>query len=110
MLAAEGVFARQAAPAPARFYAAKLFGLDVLLDADGAPWLIEMQRKPAAIGSALVEKINGGMFSTVFRMTSCRLIEDGMSPERSTAILADPKAREHEIERENRGLFVPITP
>lgn len=109
MLAADGLFARQAAAAPARSFPAKLFGLDVLLDANGAPWLIEMQRKPAAAGSPLVEKISGELFSTIFRMTTGPLVADGTAPERQAAILADPAAREREIESEQRGLFIPLT-
>ena len=46
MVHAEGVFAAQAKH-PRRSFPFKLFGLDVLIDADAKPWLIEAQRKPA---------------------------------------------------------------
>ncbi|WP_371418393.1 CDC27 family protein, partial [Methylocapsa sp. S129] len=46
MVAADGLFKRQAKAAPRRAFPPKLFGLDVLVDADGKPWLIEAQRKP----------------------------------------------------------------
>lgn len=98
----EGMFARQAGRGPARAYAPKLFGLDVLLDADGHPWLLEIQTSPAAIGPPLVNRINGEMFKTVFEMTVAPL---GLGE------TADPDAiarRELEIEQANRGLFTPL--
>ncbi len=111
LLAADGLFARQAASAPARAFAPKLFGLDVLIDADGHPWLIEMQRSPAARGAPLVERINAEMFHTVFRMTHGLLIDDATAPEQIAALRADDgarRAREAEIEVANRGKFVPL--
>ena len=50
MLRRDGFFARQVAAGPARSYGPKLFGFDMLLDADAHPWLIEVQAKPAAVG------------------------------------------------------------
>ena len=110
MLEAEGLFAGQAA-APKRSYMPKLFGLDVLIDADGAPWLIEMQLIPAARGSALVERLNGAMFETIFAMSQGLLANDATSAEDLARLRTDPAAiaaRELEIETANRGLFVEL--
>ncbi|WP_394762280.1 CDC27 family protein [Phenylobacterium sp.] len=111
LLAAEGLFARQAASGPARAFAPKLFGLDVLIDADGHPWLIEMQRTPAARGAPLVDRINAEMFNTCFRMTHFPLIDDATPPELIAALRTDDTARrrrEAEIEATQRGKFVPL--
>ena len=108
MLAADRLFARQST-GPARGFAPKLFGLDVLIDADGHPWLIEMQRKPAASGQALVERINGTLYCDIFRMSQSPLLDDQLSPERVAAILRDPSAlaaRELELETQNAGQFI----
>jgi tetratricopeptide (TPR) repeat protein len=107
----EGLFARQAARGPARSFAPKLIGFDILLDADARPWLIEIQTSPAASGAALVNRINGELFTTVFRMGVGVLAEDGMAPERIAALMRDPAtlaARELEIETGNAGRFVRI--
>ena len=111
LLAADGLFARQAASAPARSFAPKLFGLDVLIDAQGHPWLIEMQRSPAARGAPLVERINAEMFNTVFRMGHGLAIDDATAPDLIAALRTDAAAlrrREAEIEAANRGMFVPL--
>ena len=111
LLAADGLFARQAASAPPRAFAPKLFGLDVLIDAEGHPWLIEMQRTPAARGAPLVDRINAEMFKTVFRMTHSPLIDDATPPDLLAALRADDAARrrrEAEVELANRGMFVPL--
>lgn len=111
LLAADGLFARQAASAPPRAFAPKLFGLDVLIDAEGHPWLIEMQRTPAARGAPLVDKINAEMFATVFRMAQFPLIDDTTSPELLALLRTDDavrRLREAEIEHANRGKFVPL--
>jgi tetratricopeptide (TPR) repeat protein len=110
MLAADGLFARQAA-SPARSFPPKLFGLDVLIDDEGHPWLIEMQRTPAARGQPLVEKINGEMYKNVFAMAHAPLIDDATPPEQVAALRADPavrRAREVELEVAARGKFVPL--
>ncbi|HZZ70089.1 MAG TPA: tetratricopeptide repeat protein [Phenylobacterium sp.] len=111
LLAAEGLFARQAASAPSRAFPPKLFGLDVLIDDEGHPWLIEMQRTPAARGAPLVEKINGEMYVTCFQMTHFTLIDDA-TPEALTAELRsdDTARRRREAEQEfaARGKFVPL--
>ena len=98
----EGFFARQTGHGAPRSYAPKLFGLDILLDADGHPWLLEIQTSPAATGAALVTRINGELFKTIFRMAIAPL---------ALGETADPDAitrRELEIELANRGLFTPL--
>jgi tetratricopeptide (TPR) repeat protein len=111
MIAAEGLFERQAQAAPPRAFTPKLFGLDVLIDEKGEPWLIEMQVKPAAAGAPLVMRINGELFATIFRMSMGQLIDDALPPERRAAIASDPDEcarREREIEEAQRGRFVPL--
>jgi tetratricopeptide (TPR) repeat protein len=111
MLANEGLFTRQAQSGPARAFTPKLFGLDVLIDDSGNPWLLEMQVKPAMAGAPLVGKINGALFATIFRMSVGQLIEDGMKPDQLTNIVFDTGARfrrELDIEIANRGRFVPL--
>ncbi|WP_304177843.1 hypothetical protein [Phenylobacterium aquaticum] len=110
-LRAEGLFARQAAASPPRAFSPKLFGLDVLVDADGHPWLIEMQRAPAARGAPLVERVNGELFCDVFRMSHGPLIEDGMPPDEIARLVSDPQARlerEAQIEAAQRGRFIAL--
>lgn len=111
MLAADGVFARQAALGPSRAFPPKLFGLDVLLDADGHPWLIEMQRTPAARGQPLVERINTALYASIFAMSQAPLIDDTTPPDLAQRLREDDgarRAREVEIELANRGKFVPL--
>ena len=111
MLAADGLFARQAASGPPRAFAPKLFGLDVLVDADGHPWLIEMQRIPAATGIPLVTRINSGMYVSMFNMVQGVAIDDDMPPDQAEAIRSDPeqlRRREVAIELANRGRFVSL--
>ncbi len=111
MLASEGLFAHQAQSGPARAFTPKLFGLDVLIDDSGNPWLLEMQVKPAMAGAALVGKINGELFATIFRMSVGQLLEDGMKPDQLTNIVRDGGARsrrELDLEIAHRGRFVPL--
>jgi tetratricopeptide (TPR) repeat protein len=111
MVASEGLFEHQAKAAPPRAFAPKLFGLDVLVDQGGEPWLIEMQVKPAAAGSPLVARINGELFATVFRMSTGVLIPEAMPASERAKLLADPRAvvrRERAIEEGQRGLFHPL--
>lgn len=110
MIHAEGVFDAQA-KFPRRSFPAKLFGLDVLIDADAKPWLIEAQRKPAMAGSALVGKIAGKALATIFEMGSGFLFDDAMPAERIAAIAKDRAAvarREMEHEIAFRGTFEPL--
>jgi tetratricopeptide (TPR) repeat protein len=109
MLRTDGMFDRQSRKGPARSFVPKLFGMDVLLDKDARPWLIEIQRSPAWGGSPLVKRINRAVATTRLRMAVGRLTPDGKPP--GAAMLADPAAlawREREIEEQNRGDFVPV--
>ncbi|WP_158818016.1 hypothetical protein [Methylocapsa sp. S129] len=111
MVAADGLFKRQAKAAPRRAFPPKLFGLDVLVDADGKPWLIEAQRKPALGGSALLQRINGQMFRTIFEMSCGYALDDAMPAERIALLAKDRAAlaaREAEHEAARRGLFEPL--
>jgi hypothetical protein len=111
LLAADGLFARQAALGPPRGFPSKLFGLDVLVDADGHPWLIEMQRTPAARGQPLVEKINGEMYKSIFAMAQQPLIDDTTPADEAERLRRDDAARrakEHQMELANRGKWVPL--
>ena len=112
MVAADGLFERQAKAAPRRSFPPKLFGLDVLIDADGKPWLIEAQRKPAMSGSALVKRINAQMFRTIFEMSCGYAFDDALGGEQITRLAKDRGAllgREAELEIARRRLFVSLT-
>ncbi len=84
----------------------------MLIDADGKPWLIEAQRKPALGGSALVRKINGRMFQSIFEMSCGFAFDDSMSGEaiakiaKDRAVLAQREA-DHAIAR--KGLCEPVS-
>ena len=111
MLAADGVFARQMKTSPRRAFPPKLFGLDVLVDADGEPWLIEAQRKPALGGAALVQRVNGQMFRTLFEMSAAPAFDDQLPAERIALLAKDRAAliaREAELEAGRKGLFEPL--
>jgi tetratricopeptide (TPR) repeat protein len=110
MVHAEGVFAAQAI-FPRRAFPAKLFGLDVLIDAEAKPWLIEAQRKPAMGGSPLVQKIAGKAMTTIFEMGAGFLFDDSMPAERIASLAKDRAAqiqREQEHEAAFRGQFEPL--
>ena len=102
LIAARGLFAEQNAAGPPRSFVPKLFGLDVLLDRAGRPWLLEMQRKPAASGAPLVNRVNGELFQTILRMQVGVL---GLDDPTDAAV----RRREAEIEWNNRGGFVPLS-
>ena len=107
----EGLFARQAQQGPARAFAPKLIGFDILLDAGGHPWLIEMQTNPAARGAPLVDRINGELFTNIFRMSVGVLAGDAMSASDLEALRRDPAAlaaAEHALETRLRGGFIPL--
>lgn len=110
MVHAEGVFSAQA-KFPRRSFAPKLFGLDVLIDVQGQPWLIEAQRKPAMAGSPLVTKIAGRAMTTIFEMSSGVALDDAMPAERIALLAKDRAAlvqREAEHEAAFRGQFAPL--
>jgi hypothetical protein len=65
----------------------------VLLDADGHPWLIEMQRTPAARGQPLVERINSAMYASVFAMNQAPLIDDTTPADLVERLRTDDGAR-----------------
>ena len=101
-----GILVRQAADHPRYAFPPRAFGLDVLIDAGGEPWLIEYQRNPALTGNPLVNRINGELCNTIFAMSVYTLTHrlDG----RSAAALDNPLLRaaiEAEREHGQRGLF-----
>jgi tetratricopeptide (TPR) repeat protein len=107
MVHAEGVFQAQA-KFPRRSFPSKLFGLDVLVDADAKPWLIEAQRKPAMAGTPLVQKIAGKALTTIFEMGAGFLFDDAMPADRIASLAKDRAAivkREIEHEAAFRGPF-----
>ncbi len=110
MVHAEGIFAQQA-KFPRRSFPFKLFGLDVLIDADAKPWLIEAQRKPAMGGAPLVGKIAGKTMTAIFEMSAGFLFDDSLSAERIAAIAKDRAEmlkREAEHEAAFKGQFEPL--
>lgn len=107
MVHGEGVFVAQS-KFPRRAFPAKLFGLDVLIDADATPWLIEAQRKPAMSGSPLVQKIAGKTLTTIFELSAGLLFDDAMPAERIASLAKDRVAmaqREAQHEAQFRGQF-----
>lgn len=101
-----GLFARQAAEHMRYTFPPRVFGLDVLIDATGQPWLIEYQRNPALGGNPLVNRINGELCRTILAMTAYTLTDkiDGRDP----ASLDNARLREAveaESEHAARGLF-----
>jgi hypothetical protein len=110
MVHAEGVFGAQA-KYPRHAFPTKLFGLDVLIDADAKPWLIEAQRKPAMAGTPLVQKIAGKALTTIFEMGAGFIFDDGMAAERISSLAKDRAAmlkREAEHEAAFKGPFEPL--
>ena len=110
VVVAEGIFAAQSRY-PRRAFPAKLFGLDVLIDADARPWLIEAQRKPAMGGSPLVQKIAAKTFATIFEMSCGFILDDSMPAERIANLAKDRDgiiAREAEHEWALKGAFEPL--
>ena len=106
----EGVFAAQA-KFPRRAFGPKLFGLDVLIDSEATPWLIEAQRKPAMAGTPLVQKIAGKTMTTIFEMGAGLLFDDSMPAERIAALAkdrAEMAKREAQHEIAFRGQFEPL--
>jgi tetratricopeptide (TPR) repeat protein len=108
---ATGLFERQSAMGSPRSFGAKLFGLDVLLDADAKPWLIEIQRSPAWGGQPLAKRINETVSETIVRMTTSPLVDAQMDARQQAVMAGDPGAlmrREEALERAHRGGFVRI--
>jgi tetratricopeptide (TPR) repeat protein len=101
-----GIFKDQAAQHTRYAFPPRAFGLDVLIDAMGQPWLIEYQRNPALSGNPLVNRVNGDLCRNILGMSVCTLGDrlDG----RPIESLNDPVFRNAiEAEREHsvRGLF-----
>ncbi len=82
--------------ATGRAYRPKLIGLDIMLDEDLKPWLIEIQRDPGQTGAGPVNTINARVYDAMFRMTVSRTGK-GDAP----SILA----RERAAEDSNSGPF-----
>ena len=88
-----------------------LSGLDVLIDADAKPWLIEAQRKPALGGSPLMQRLTGQMLRTIFEMSAGFVLDDNMPAEKIASLAKDRAAmarREAEHEFARKGLFEPL--
>ena len=108
-----GLFRDQAAQPAREAYPPKLLGMDVLLDADLQPWLLEAQRTPGQTGSPLIEKINSRLFRTVTAMAVFPLLDPlpaGLSADALHADAAMRKQREATLEYERRGDFVRLIP
>jgi tetratricopeptide (TPR) repeat protein len=84
------VFAGQAREHTRYCFPPALFGLDILIDADGRPWLLECQRNPAMTGNALTNRINARLFAAAFRMAVFCLLDD---LDDDPALLADDTRR-----------------
>ena len=95
-----GLFARQAASPAKRSYSPKFIGIDVVLDADLQPWLLECARMPGQTGTPVVEAINGRLYRTITEMIVHPLGDDPtLWP-----------ARELTAELNRRGAFMPLEP
>ncbi|HEY1720601.1 MAG TPA: hypothetical protein VGG27_05100 [Magnetospirillaceae bacterium] len=104
-----GVFKDQAAKHTRYAFPPRVFGLDVLIDANGQPWLIEYQRNPALSGNPLVNRINIDLCRHILGMTVYTLTDklDGRPPETLNSPLYRD-AVEAEREHATRGLFARI--
>jgi len=70
VVAHSGLFAHQAAAAPSRAFGPKVLGLDVIMDDDLMPWLIEMQRAPGMASDVpMTETINSRLFRACAELT-----------------------------------------
>jgi hypothetical protein len=98
-----GVFAAQAAEHARYCFPPALFGLDILLDRDGRPWLLECQRNPAMTGNPLTNRINAGLFAAAFRMSVFCLLDD---VDDDPALLAD-EARRRALEETKEMTIAP---
>ena len=106
--AGAGIFERQAREHTRYCFPPRLFGLDILLDAAGRPWLLEYQRNPAMGGNPLVARINAQLCATIFQMSVYPLLDGDPA---DSAPLGDPAPRS-QIERAREqavlGLFQPV--
>jgi tetratricopeptide (TPR) repeat protein len=91
VLARTGLFERQRGAG--RAYRPKLLGLDVLLDAELQPWLIEIQRDPGQTGDGPVNTVNGRLFRTMFEMTIAPVGSDDPAAIRAAERAAEMRAR-----------------
>ena len=90
-VAESGVFAAQAREHPRWSFPPVLFALDVLVDRDHRPWLLEVQRNPSMTGSPLVNRLNTELFRAAFSLGVHHLLDTPMT---DPAPLNDPAARE----------------
>lgn len=103
------IFERQVKEHTRYCFPPRLFGLDVLLDETGRPWLLEYQRNPAMGGNPLVARINAHLCANIFQMSVYPMLDD---PAAGTAMLDEPERRiqiERARERLALGAFHPIT-
>ena len=85
------MFAAQAREHPRWSFPPVLFALDVLVDQDHRPWLLEVQRNPSMTGSPLLNRLNAELFRAAFRLGVHHLLN---TPMEDPAPLNDPAARE----------------
>lgn len=104
ILREDGFFQRWSDAGPRRAYPPKVFGMDVLVDADGHPWLLEIQASPAVTGAPLVNRINAGLLRTIFEMSVGVLGREGDRDPTDAEIAA----RELALETSNMGQFEPL--
>jgi tetratricopeptide (TPR) repeat protein len=90
-VAESGVFVAQAREHPRWSFPPMLFALDVLVDRDGRPWLLEVQRNPSMTGSPLLNRLNAELFRAAFRLGVHHLLDTPMA---DPAPLSDPAALE----------------
>ena len=108
-----GLFRRQAEQPGREAYPPKLVGLDVLLDAELRPWLLEAQRTPGQTGSVIVESVNAALFRTIAAMSAFTLLDAERPDPGGPSDIKDRSARERlesEIEYARRGDFVRLIP
>ena len=101
VIAHSGLFARQAEGVPARSYPPKFLGMDVLLDAELRPWLLESQRMPGQTGTPLVDRVNGELFRTITEMIAAPM---------GAGAVESLEGRLAELEMAHRGAFVRLEP
>ncbi len=90
-LARQEIFNTQARDCPAHAYAPKILGLDILLDATGKPWLLEIEVYPALSGGAAPaaqEAMTG-----LFQAAAAVMVDPYVTPS------DDPQSKETEIAR-----------